>query len=304
MGITFTAHAKLLLFGEHSAVYGAPAVGLGLPWRLSLETGPEADDWVLPGLGPYEQRLRELLAHFQLARKVAALPTLHPCHLTLSSEMPLASGFGSSGALCAALASLFFPAASLEELDHLAWKAEHLFHGTPSGIDTVLALRPGWWALLPGRTPPEARPLRAPRQVLVTGAVTRQSDTKALVGELARRRARGEATVLSGLSRLGEVAREAIAALESEQDALLPGLMGAARGQLISLGLETPLLSRLFDTALSDTGALAAKLSGAGGGGAWVLMYEDETTARLALPHLAAALPASAWTLPPRLVAN
>jgi mevalonate kinase len=296
------AHAKLLLFGEHAAVYGAPAVGLGLPWRLSLETGPEADDWVLPGLGPYEQRLRELLAHFQRARTAANLPALAPCQITLASQMPLASGFGSSGALCAALASLFFPAATLAELDHLAWKAEHLFHGTPSGIDTVLALRPGWWALLPGRTPPEAYPLRAPTQVLVTGAVTRESDTKALVSDLARRRAQGEAAVLSGLFRLGEIAREAIDSLEAKKDALLPGLMGAARGELVSLGLETPLHSRLIDTALTDTGALAGKLSGAGGGGAWVLMYQDEATARLALPQLTAALPASAWTLTPQMV--
>ncbi|MEI8094533.1 MAG: hypothetical protein WCG80_09990 [Spirochaetales bacterium] len=293
------AHAKLLLMGEHAAVYGSPAVGVGLPWTLEVDYAP-GTAWDLPGLGAYETPLRNLLAHFQQRCRLAGRAELAPGRLGVTTQVPLGSGFGSSGALCAALARLFFPRADLDQLDHEAWEAEKLFHGTPSGIDTVLALRPGWWALLPGRTPPQAQPLSPPRQTLVLGAVRRQGDTKALVGGLAQRRQRGEALVVDALTELGELAQAAIDTLSSD-GGTLPGLVNRARQLLRSLGLESAELASVLDAGLGE-GALAGKLSGAGGGGAWFLLFDDPLTATAALPALRASVPAHLWTLEPCLV--
>ena len=300
MGIT-TASAKLLLMGEHAAVYGSPAVGLGLPWPFTVHYQPSLA-WELPGTGPHEPLLRRLLAQFEAARATANQPPLAPGRLTFESRVPLASGFGSSGALCAALARLFFPDEPLEVLDQHAWQAEKLFHGTPSGIDTVLALRPGWWELLPGQTPPLALELPAPAGVLVVGAVRRESDTKALVGGLARRRADGDQLVRAGLGALGQLAADAVECLRGEAGRPpLATLIQNARTELARLGLETPALSTVLDEGLRQ-GASAGKLSGAGGGGAFFVLFADAPTADAALAPLEASLPPGEWVLRPQRV--
>ena len=47
MGSVGKAHGKLLLFGEHSAVYGHPAVGVSLPEQTTVRL----DDCGGPGFG-------------------------------------------------------------------------------------------------------------------------------------------------------------------------------------------------------------------------------------------------------------
>jgi mevalonate kinase len=224
-----------------------------------------------------------------------------PGTLTINSEIVLGSGFGSSGALCAALVNLFWPDQPLESRDRLAWEAEAQFHGTPSGIDTALALREGWWALDPSIRPPVARSLEPPTLTLVVGALVRESSTRSLVGELARRRAAGDPRVTEALGRLGTIATRAVDCLGSGQSAGIPPLVSAAREDLRGLGLESPTLTRVLDGATA-TGALAGKLSGAGGGGAFLLVFPDPKSAEDALPTLGRLAPEAAWTKKPVLI--
>jgi len=307
MGIG-AARAKLLLLGEHAAVYGHPALGLSLPWPLTArwEAGPR---WAFPGLGPHEEAVAGLVVRLADLGADRGLARPAPGTLTLETSIPLGSGFGSSGALCAALVNLFWPALPLAERDLLAWQAEGLFHGTPSGIDTALALREGWWALDPSVRPAGARPLPDPGLALVTGSLVRRADTKALVGALARRRSEGDRGVVEALDRLGHRAAAAIADLEagpapgSLVDRLAAHLT-AARDDLRRLDLETEALTRVLDGGLTLPGARAGKLSGAGGGGAFLVLFASADEARAALAPLATTVDAGEWTCLPRLVGS
>jgi len=299
MGVA-TARAKLLLFGEHAAVYGHPAVGLTLPWSLTVESVP-ANRWDLPDLGPHTEAVRALVSRLESIAHEEGLPAPVPCRLGFQTAIPLSSGFGSSGALCAALVSLFWPDQSLAVRDRLAWKAEGLFHGTPSGIDTCLALREGCWLLEGPVKPPQASPLPTPLVHLVVGALVRQGDTKSLVGGIARRKAEGDAQVQGILDRLGALATSAAQAIAAPCPERLPDFVNEARDRLRSLGLESPAMTEVLDGARA-TGALAGKLSGAGGGGAFFLLYPDQETAAAALPALGRLVPASSWTQEPNLV--
>ena len=300
MGVA-TSRGKLLLFGEHSAVYGHPAVGLSLPWKLTV-SHTQADDWQLPGLGPHKARVRSLLGWFEARATMEGLPSPPLGRLVFETDIPLSSGFGSSGALCAALVNLFFPNLVLAERDRLAWLAEGLFHGTPSGIDTALALREGWWALDASQRPVVASPLTDPGLNLVTGSLVRTGDTKALVQGLATRRADGEALVIDSLEGLGAIARAALQGWNNHDADALCDLMRHARAALQRLGLETPTLTTVLDAALNMPGAQAAKLSGAGGGGAFVVAFRDRPSAERALPLLSAVAPEAEWTARPRLI--
>jgi len=294
------AHAKLLLFGEHAAVYGAPAVGLGLPWALRVESRP-GPDWSCPGLGPHRASVETLVGRLATLGGQRGLRAPDPATLRFTSEIPLGSGFGSSGALCAALVNLFWPDQPLAVREQLAWEAEAQFHGSPSGIDTALALRQGWWALDASVRPAAARPLADPGLTLVAGGLVREDDTKALVAGLARRREAGDVRVVGALTGLADLARRAIELLDKQTPSGLPRLVNEARILLQGIDLESPSMTRVLDAAPA-TGAVAGKLSGAGGGGAFVLVYPDRTTAEAALSALRSLVSEASWTCVPRLV--
>ena len=300
MGVA-QARAKLLLFGEHAAVYGYPAVGYSLPWVLRVAHFP-AERWELPGLGPYEQPVRTLVARLVEQARSEGLPVPVPGRLEFSTDIPVASGFGSSGALCACLVNLFFGALPLADRDRLAWMAEGQFHGTPSGIDTALALREGWWAFDTTTRPVRATELSDPHLALITGALVRRSDTRTLVASVAARRAAGDRAVLDALEALGAVAAQAVAGWTGWDAPGLAALVTRARTGLQALGLETPGLTRVLEAGLACPGALAAKLSGAGGGGAFLVLFASCRAARAALPAIETAAPDTDWSAKPRLV--
>lgn len=146
-GTTVAAPGKLLLFGEHAAVHGFPAVGVTLNRSLSLTATP-ADATTFRilsardgGSGPDVDttRMAPFIDHIH-----SVLPGWRPADLTVSSDIPLSSGFGSSAALCVTLARLYHGVATPV---HTVWETAHalerFFHGTPSGVDTGLSARTG-----------------------------------------------------------------------------------------------------------------------------------------------------------------
>ncbi len=284
-------HAKLLLFGEHAAVHGHPAVGLSLAEttvaELELEEGA---GWRFPGrkaegrAGEQEQAL--------LARMLGLLHGLargtEPGGGTarFASDIPPGLGFGSSAALCAAAASAL--GAGVAERGQLwAWahEAERLFHGTPSGIDTGLALLDGLFLFQP-QPPglPSARRLAGLRLDLVIGAVPRHGDTGGLVRGLRERVAGGDHGAAGSLRELGRIARRAAGLLDgpgAREPRLgeLAELANSAQVLLAGQGLSTAELDHLLREGKAG-GALGGKLSGAGGGGAFFLLCPEAESAR------------------------
>lgn len=290
------APGKLLLFGEHSAVYGYPAVGVALDryltvlhtpgarWSVTLYNGGDT-----PAREPFPQADR-FFAH--LTRTIircdpagesnSAHSTKRPVpgHLQVWSDLPIAGGFGSSAALCAALARIFHPGEYNPIADWaIAHELEHFFHGTPSGIDTGLSTLGGAQAFSffrPGELP-EARECRLPSMHLVVGSIPRATDTKSLVTGVRRRMEDSPDTTMRYMEQLGELSRSVTAvADQSPVDvATFASTANAAQEILRELELSTPTLDNLLSGG-REAGALGGKLSGAGGGGAFYLVCETE----------------------------
>jgi mevalonate kinase len=291
-------HAKLLLFGEHAAVHGHPAVGLSLSQttvaELVLERSP---GWRLAGRGAAggtgeDTRLLRMLG---LLHDLARGPGPGGGKARFNSDIPPGLGFGSSAALCAAAAAAL-GAGSVETSRVWAWahEAERLFHGTPSGVDTGLALLDGLYLFMP-RPPglPSARLLAGLPLDLVVGAVPRHGDTGALVRGLSERVSGGDRRAAASLGELGRIAGRAAELLEGPgaREGRLAGLgelANAAQGLLAGQGLSTPELDDLLCEGLSG-GALGGKLSGAGGGGAFFLVCPGADSAGRIAARLRAA---------------
>ncbi len=270
-------HGKLLLFGEHAAVYGHPALGIQLDEYLEVELEPgNSTEWTLPQLEPHEASL--------IRAALAALPSApSPGVLRVRGTLPMSVGFGSSAAFCTALLRARGFLAAERELWEAAHRLERIFHGTPSGIDTGLSIYSGASILYPN---PPALPERAAAQLpnawLVFGAIPRTRSTAELVGGIRELRERDPERVQAALTRLGELTRLAASSDACPDSGTLGRLAEEAHTILASLDLSTDELERTIDT-LREAGATGAKLSGAGGGGAFFGVYAGRAKAQAAL---------------------
>lgn len=278
---TGRATGKLLLFGEHAAVYGHPALGVSLPWGLELkvsplpETGHAESHRAIGALPPVPEQLATMLG----------APRLHAI-VEIRSQIPIGLGFGSSAALCVAAERALTNASTPRSPAAAAWRGAHererVFHGTPSGADTGLAAVPGigylTWEQNGGL--PAYEPVPAAELHLVVAAVPRRSDTRAHVAAVAQRMRAGDTTTRDTLCRLGQCSADARALLlepvPSAND--LGAVANQAQRLLAELGLGEPGQERLLRMG-RGAGAAGGKLSGAGGGGACFLVCRDAPTA-------------------------
>ena len=210
--------------------------------------------------------------------------------MLLESRIPRGLGFGSSASLCIALAAAV--ASSRGESDtrriwEWAHRAEQLFHGTPSGIDTGLALLGGLYSFRPAPPRlPQAERLAGIPLHLVVGAAPRRASAGALIGALREKvlaKDQGVEAILERLGRLAAAAAEILRTRGEQREGASPAVdLGAlaskAQSILRGLDLSTPELEDLLREGQAS-GALGGKLSGAGGGGAFFLICADPETA-------------------------
>jgi mevalonate kinase len=307
--LQYNSHGKLLLFGEHAAVHGHPALGISLDSTLTLSIRP-ADTNSFPGLSPgdYQAAVRLLSATGEIVPGL----NLAPAEYSFEGSIPRSSGFGSSAAVCVTMARHVLNTCRSENisLDHLfpdfeiseSWpdqeksgyllwsianSLEKQFHGSPSGIDTGLAIRNGLTAFFPrSRKLPDVMPLGTPpfQAYLIYGGVSRRSNTRQLVGNVQKGMLGEIPRVLSAVEKLGDYAHEAITMFGgtgegSSSPSELGLLASEAQEQLALLDLSTAELDAIFDRAIR-LGSSGGKLSGAGGGGAFYLVCESEGQAR------------------------
>jgi mevalonate kinase len=282
--------SKLILFGEHAAVHGHPAVGIALPGSTSVSLDLSGrQEWTFSGI--LENDVSRVASVINLLERFfPAIMRRGRGVIRIDSTVPRGMGFGSSAALSVAcvMAGISLLRGRLRypfrrSLWRLANQTERLFHGTPSGIDTGLSLLGGMNAFYPDAPGlPRARRISAPPLYFVIGAVPRQKDTRTLVAEITERVRRGEVHVVEALGHLGRLSRMAVRVLVSRDPAavLEMGRMAdEAQAVLASLGLSSEYLEELL-AAGREAGAVGGKLSGAGGGGAFFLVAAEEERAR------------------------
>jgi mevalonate kinase len=231
-------------------------------------------------------------------------PHLPPSRVEITSDLPVSSGFGSSAALCTALAywslaaetSVADGTAPQREAWRRAHELEAFFHGTPSGIDTGLVALRGVQAFHFASDQqgglPAATPLSDTLPPLVVGAIPRGRSTRELVALVRGRREAHRATTEALLSRLGSLTEDAIDLLSGHHTSAeaLGRIASTAHSCLADLGVSSPTLDRILQVGI-DAGALGGKLSGAGDGGAFYVVCADLETAEAAHAAILQELP-------------
>jgi mevalonate kinase len=283
-----SAPGKVLLLGEHAVVYGHPALAAALGRRVTVEVeqdpqGPSVELLAPDAKGaigaakdvaiPVPPEL--IRAAADLAAAAGASPRFRA---RVRSEVPLGGGLGSSAALGVALARAFSQLARREcppeRAERLALELERVFHGAPSGVDPAICARGGVILFRRGDPPQvESVSLRSPFHVAIalTGVLR---GTRSTVLPLSARRAERPDLYDPMLSFLGELARGGASALERGDLQDLGIRFDAAHGVLSAVGVSCPELEDAV-SVLRRAGALGAKLTGAGGGGAAIALARD-----------------------------
>jgi mevalonate kinase len=266
------APGKVILLGEHSVVYFHPALAASIPRYVTVDLAPAKEARIeLPG--GIQTPFALLEAAVAMARE-AGFPGMF--HARLQSDIPLGSGLGSSAALGVALARALKPGCTPEQAAALAMCVERVLHGAPSGVDPAACAREGVIFFTRGE-PPRIEPVRGSAFIVVAlSGIAR--GTHSTVMPLAERR-KSDPRMDPLMARLGDLAREGRELFERGDLLRLGKTFDAAHASLRDLGVSCPELEEVV-AALRRAGALGAKLTGAGGGGAAIGLARDEPHAQ------------------------
>jgi mevalonate kinase len=270
----FAAHGKVILLGEHSVVYGHPALAGALADGVTVEATPGRGVLRIPQwscvIDPAIDVDATLARAYAAIRERANSPAKD---LVLTFNLPTGAGLGSSAAMAVAVGR----ALGLEgqALADAAMASETVIHGKPSGLDHTVSMAGGFglFTRAGGLTSLRAAPLP-----LVIGHTGKARDTK---GRVAR--------VAELVNERGDEVRERFRAIEAlvarGADAVARGSygeLGAAMNEnqrhLEALEVSCPEIERMCGIA-RDAGAFGAKLTGGGGGGCVIAVGNDAAVA-------------------------
>ena len=290
---TATAPGKIILFGEHAVVYGQPAIAVpvnAVQAKAIVEParGNEPSRILAPGVG-LDTRLRDLPAPHPLATALRGVLSAcgvaepPPFQLTIQSTIPVAGGMGSGAAVSVAVIRAFsaFLGRPLpdEQVNALAHEVEKLHHGTPSGIDnTVITYaRPVYFVR---GQPVETFSVPSPFTIVIadTGIA---SSTAVTVGEVRKSWQADPDRFNEIFEGVGHLVQQARRAIEAGTPETLGPLMDENHTQLQQMGVSSPELDRLVETA-REAGALGAKLSGGGRGGNMIALVKPDAATQVA----------------------
>lgn len=293
------APAKLILLGEHAVVYGRPAVavpvhGLEVTATVRQLSGPMTIRSSIPGGAAEASTEVELQVRdapdedpLATAARVALASALNSSAafpdwlIEIRSTIPIRKGFGSSAAVAVAIVRAVAGAAGVEqspmELSALAHEAEKRTHGNPSGVDTAVAAtgRPIYFQQ------GECRSLALPEPIeLVVADSGERASTRELVAGVRERRGERPRVYERWFDQIGSLVDEARVSMEAGEPVRLGWLLDNNHLILQAMRLSTAEIDRLV-AAARQSGALGAKLSGAGGGGLMVALAESGATETL-----------------------
>lgn len=258
----FNTKAKIILTGEHAVVYGFTAVATPIPLEMSVQIVDHSENCVTQN-----DDLKNMIA--QIVNDDRAVKEFFKRYdLSISSDIPVSAGLGSSAALSLCIAKVvMFIENGLQmgfeyndkNLIELANTVEALFHLHPSGIDvTTIALQ----KMIKFNSLQKYSHVQNKSELYI-GAINtgkRNIQTKDAIQKLHDERNYQLFKVI------GEIGEEFSKALENADYHMIACLINENQKILKTLGCVTQKMEEACEYLLSND-AIAAKMTGAGFGG-------------------------------------
>ncbi len=281
-----TGYGKAILLGEHAVVYGRHAIAVPVPMaiRARAEDSKDGTQLIIPRWG-VEQRLHPGAKHpgsfLQSLELILEKLELHDRRLRIQvyPSLPRANGLGGSAALAVAVIRALDHHCKLglddRQICELSYECERVAHGTPSGIDNTVATY-GRPLLFQRGEPPVVEPLQFAKPLpLVIGLSGVESLTARTVRHVRKAWQRNKPLYERIFDEIDSLAMQGLKALNAWDLEQFGELMNICQGQLNALQVSSWELEEMIQVARNN-GALGAKLTGGGGGGAMVALCPDD----------------------------
>jgi mevalonate kinase len=267
---TQSSCGKAIVVGEHAVVYGAEAVALPIRdfcMQATVTPLPSSSPDTLEVIIGGHAASPLIRGAVQEALVLLQIPSF-PLSITGIPHLPVGAGLGGSASLCVvilkALAAAVGQSLSPKVLAQYAHQLEARFHGTPSGLDTAVVAYEQPISFIKGEAP---RPIHLPSgqtwHFAIIDSGTRAS-TRMMIQQVAPffQGSLGEAR-LEQFNRLAKDTRQGFQQGCVDQ---IGTCMIEAQRLLQQAGVIPSLLQEII-AITQQVGTLAAKVTGAGGGG-------------------------------------
>jgi mevalonate kinase len=300
-----SAPGKVILFGEHFVVYDAPAILAAITRRVEVSAKLNDSKIMIRSdmglsveyaFGNPEERAgssaqdqesaRFLDPLYQLVRDLLVKEnTTHGIEVEISSKVSHGIGLGSSAACCVAVAaavSLLLPSCRSDKINvcKIATESERLIHSNSSGADCFVCTFGGLIQYSRSRGFSNIESNHPPLSFIVADTGVKHS-TAELVSLVKKFRETNQSQFDNLANEATLICRQALDAIKNRNLEKLGNLMNQNHTLLQKLGVSHQRTDQLVDICL-NAGAIGAKLTGAGGGGAILALADGSAKQTIA----------------------